>query len=84
MPPGLPGPAASQQAITAYARCFLKQAIERNVHVIALTPHSPRVEAGTSAIWRIVEEWNTGVDVIVATHNANMPTCQHANMPTSS
>ena len=62
MPPGLPGPAASQQAITAYARCFLKQAIERNVHVIALTPHSPRVEAGTSAVWRIVEEWNAGVD----------------------
>lgn len=25
MPPGLPGPAASDQAITAYARCFLKR-----------------------------------------------------------
>ena len=62
MPPGLPGPVASEQAITAYARCFLKQAIERNVHVIALTPHSPRVDAGTSVAWRVVEEWNAGVD----------------------
>ena len=64
MPPGLPGPAASDQAITAYARCFLKKAVEHNVRVIALTPHSPRIDAGRqiSAAWRIVEEWNAGMD----------------------
>ena len=62
MPPGLPGPATSEQAITAYARCFLKQAIEHNVRVIAVTPHSPRMDYRISAAWRIVEEWNAGED----------------------
>ena len=62
LPPGLPGPAASEQAITAYARCFLKQAVEHNVRVIAVTPHSPRIDDGMSAAWRIVEEWNAGED----------------------
>ena len=62
MPPGVPGPATSEQAITAYARCFLKQAVEHNVRVIAVTPHSPRIDDGISAAWRIVEEWNAGVD----------------------
>lgn len=64
MPPGLPGPAASEQSITAYARCFLKQAVAHNVRVIAVTPHSPRIDSSRqiSAAWRIVEEWNAGED----------------------
>ena len=62
VPPGLPGPAASEEAVTAYARSFLKQAIEHNVRVIAVTPHSPRIDDGISAAWRIVEEWNAGDD----------------------
>ena len=62
MPRGLRGPAASEQAITAYARRFLKQAVKHNVRVIAVTPHSPQTDDGMSATWRIVEEWNAGVD----------------------
>ncbi len=62
MPRGLRGPAASEQAITGYARCFLKKAVAHNVRVIAVTPHSPRIDDGISAAWRIVEEWNAGVD----------------------
>ena len=63
-PPGLPRPAASKQAIKAYARLFLQEAAQRNVRVIAVTPHSPRMDGGghTSAAWQIVEEWNAGVD----------------------
>ena len=64
VPPRLSGPPESEQTIYAYARLFLKSAAERNVRVIALTPHSPRVDSGSalSAAWRIVEEWNAGVD----------------------
>ena len=64
MPPGVPAPAASEQAIRAYARLFLNRAAARNVRVIAVTPHSPRVDAGRqiSAAWGIVEEWNAGLD----------------------
>ena len=65
MPPDLGAPSDSDQTITDYARCFLRKAAERQVRVIGLTPHSPRAETGrvqASAAWRIVEEWNSGVD----------------------
>ena len=65
MPPDLGASSDSDQTITDYARCFLRKAAERQVRVIGITPHSPRAETGrvqASAVWRIVEEWNSGVD----------------------
>lgn len=54
----------SEEALSNYARIFLQNAAARDVQVIGVTPHSPRLETDddTSAVWRIVEEWNTGVD----------------------
>lgn len=54
----------SEAALRAYARKFLKAAAARDIRVLGVTPHSPRVEASdeTSAVWQIVEEWNTGLD----------------------
>ena len=54
----------SVEALRAYARKFLQGAAARDIRVLGVTPHSPRVETDdeTSAVWRIVEEWNTGVD----------------------
>ena len=54
----------SQEALRDYARIFLKNAVARNVRVLGVTPHSPRVESDddTSAVWQIVEEWNAGND----------------------
>ena len=50
--------------ITKYARRLLQSAVKNGVQVLGLTPHSPRVgtSAETSAVWRIVEEWNSGDD----------------------
>ncbi len=50
--------------ITEYARRLLKSTVKNGVQVLGLTPHSPRIGDGaeTSAVWRIVEEWNSGVD----------------------
>lgn len=64
MPPDITGDPRSSDTITAYARCFLRSAVERGVQVLGVTPHSPRVgiAAEASAVWRIVEEWNSGVD----------------------
>lgn len=63
-PPGIHGPAESIRTIDAYARRFLQSAVEKRVRVLGVTPHSPRVGVGaeTSAVWRIVDEWNAGVD----------------------
>ena len=54
----------SEEAVRAYARKFLQSAAARDVRALGVTPHSPRVETEdeTSAVWGIVEEWNTGVD----------------------
>ena len=54
----------SPGATEAYARRFLQSAVEHDVRVIGITPHSPRVGSSqeTSAAWQIVEEWNSGVD----------------------
>lgn len=64
IPVGISGPPESEETIRIYAREFLKRAIARGVRVLGLTPHSPRVAttAETSAVWRIVEEWNQGND----------------------
>ncbi len=54
----------SEEALRAYARKFLQAAAARDIRVLGVTPHSPHVETSdeTSAVWRIVEEWNSGVD----------------------
>ena len=64
LPSGLSGRPDSRETIVAYARQFLQSAIRRQVQVLGITPHSPRVGDGaeTSAVWRIVEEWNEGLD----------------------
>ncbi len=64
LPADVSGPPESTKTIAAYARRFLQCAIKRQVQVLGITPHSPRVGDGpeTSAVWRIVEEWNSGVD----------------------
>ncbi len=58
---GLP---TSAETIVAYARRFLQEAASREVRVLGVTPHSPRLGTGpeTSAVWSIVDEWNTGID----------------------
>ncbi len=64
MPAGLSGPLTDTNTLAGYARLFLQRLIERGVQVVGLTPHSPRTGDApeTSAVWRIVEEWNSGAD----------------------
>ena len=64
MPDGLSGNPQDPQALSGYARRFLQGAVANGVQAVGLTPHSPRVGAGpdTSAVWKIVEEWNFGQD----------------------
>ena len=64
LPSGINGAPDSPETISAYARRFLQGAMARDVRVLGLTPHSPRIGAsGTaSAVWGIVEEWNSGLD----------------------
>ena len=64
LPEGINGTLSSPDTLAAYARRFLQIAAGRRIQVLGLTPHSPRVgdEPDTSAVWRIVDEWNTGVD----------------------
>ena len=64
LPEGITGRPSSPDILSAYARRFLQIAAGKGIQVLGLTPHSPRVgdEPDTSAVWRIVDEWNTGVD----------------------
>ena len=64
LPAGLSGDPADPHVLARYATLFLKGAIANGVQVIGLTPHSPRAGSTpeTSAVWRIVEEWNHGAD----------------------
>jgi len=63
-PKGLSGSVDDPSALSRYARLFLQGAIAKDVRVIALTPHSPRAgtSPGTSAVWKIINEWNSGTD----------------------
>lgn len=63
-PPGMSGSPGDKETISCYARRFLQATVRQGVRVLGVTPHSPRVGEGpeTSAVWRIVEEWNSGVD----------------------
>ena len=64
LPAGVNGPVDAADTITAYARQFLQSAAARGVQVLGLTPHAIRAGEAveTSAVWRIVEEWNGGLD----------------------
>ena len=60
LPAGIAGVPDSPETLKRYARCFLQGLAKHGVQVAGLTPHSPRTGAGpdTSAVWKIVEEWN--------------------------
>ena len=64
MPSGITGAPHLPSTLATYARRFLRCAVERGVQVLGVTPHSSRVGTAddTSAVWRIVEEWTSGVD----------------------
>ena len=64
LPPGINGPVDSEDMIEAYARHFLRSAVAHGVSVLGIAPHAIRAGANarTSAVWRIVEEWNDGLD----------------------
>ena len=64
LPAGINGAVDSADVITAYARRFLQGAVARGVRVLGITPHAIRVgdDVETSAVWQVVEEWNTGCD----------------------
>ena len=64
LPNGVSGSLESPKTLAAYARRFLQGAAKRGVQVLGLTPHSPRIgdSAETSAVWRILDEWNDGSD----------------------
>ncbi len=64
MPSGINGDPSFPATLAAYARRLLQSAISNGVQVLGITPHSARVgDAGeTSAVWKIVEEWNVGCD----------------------
>ena len=64
LPAGLSGDPADPGVLSRYATLFLQCAIANGVQVIGLTPHSPRAGSTpeTSAVWRIVEAWNSGAD----------------------
>lgn len=64
IPTGVTGQIGSPEMIAKYARRFLQGAVAKGIQVLGVTPHSPRSGSGpeTSAVWRIVEEWNSGAD----------------------
>ncbi len=64
LPDGLSGDVTDPELLTRYARCFLQASVANGVQVIGLTPHSPRAGTTpeTSAVWKIVDEWNDGDD----------------------
>ena len=64
MPDGLMGDPRDSQVLSRYAKRFLQGVVAEGVQVVGLTPHSPRAgdDPETSAVWKIVEEWNQGYD----------------------
>ena len=64
MPAGLSGAPDAPETLARYARLVLQALVKRGVRVAGFTPHSPRGGGApeTSAVWRIVEEWNEGAD----------------------
>ena len=64
MPSGINGDPQDPTTILAYARRFLQSATKCGVQVLGVTPHSPHLGTSgeASAVWQIVEEWNSGID----------------------
>ena len=64
LPDGIGDDPTDPEVLSRYARLFLKGLVSEGVQVAGLTPHSPRAGNGpeTSAVWTIVDEWNTGTD----------------------
>ncbi|MCY4212844.1 MAG: AAA family ATPase [Gammaproteobacteria bacterium] len=64
LPDELLGQPDDPAVLARYARLFLKGLVAKGVQAAGLTPHSVRAgsTAETSAVWRIVEEWNNGED----------------------
>lgn len=64
MPDGLSDSPEDPEVLGRYAKHFLRGVVAAGVQVLGLTPHSPRVGTTpeTSAVWKIVEEWNSGCD----------------------
>ena len=64
LPDGLSGDPTDPEVLACYAKLFLKGLVASGVQVAGLTPHSPRAGSGpeTSAVWKIVDEWNCGED----------------------
>ena len=64
MPQSLSGDPDDPEVLSRYAKIFLQGVVASRVQVVGLTPHSPRVGVApeTSAVWKIVEEWNSGRD----------------------
>ncbi len=64
LPEGLTGEPDDSAVQGRYARLFLQRLVAQGIRVAGLTPHSPRAGSGpeSSATWRIIEEWNAGVD----------------------
>ena len=64
LPVGFQGNVTDPSTLSNYARHFLQSAVANSVQVMGLTPHSPRAGSTpeTSAVWKIVDEWNAGND----------------------
>ena len=64
MPNDVTGDPTDPAVLSAYARRFLQGVTAAGIQVLGLTPHSPRIgsNSNTSAVWRIVEEWNSAND----------------------
>lgn len=62
MPGQVSGAPENPTTLRAYARLLLREAAAKGVQVLGLTPHCPRLSAQASAVWEIVDTWNTDVD----------------------
>ena len=64
LPNGLSGRPEDPNVLARYSRLFLQGLVANGVQVAGLTPHSARTGSSpeSSAVWRIVEEWNKGKD----------------------
>ncbi|MBP8197021.1 MAG: AAA family ATPase [Chromatiaceae bacterium] len=60
LPLGIQGERDDPAVLRAYAERFLDAAIAQGIEVLGLTPHTACIKAGISAVWTIVETWESG------------------------